>query len=136
MSVILSHRWSVNAACHSAQPFSSLRSRSASGKLFLFTLLEPFCALLSGFLQANPFQSIISPKLRWSEGRRAPERGSRLKRCGIFLSVLAPMDTRHMVLWPFLHALSFPCFASYDFLVLGNSSRLSKRKSVYFTYVL
>lgn len=57
------------------------KPRSASGKLFLFTLLKPFSALLSGFLQADPFQSIISSKTALERREKGPgEGGERAKK--------------------------------------------------------
>lgn len=131
MSVIQSHRWSVNAACHSAMPFFPSRSCSASGKLS-FTLLHLFgspvllkLAFIST-LQAAPFQSImpLPTSKRWCS-EKGPQEGKHAKRCGIFLSFLAPMVIRHKALCPFLHAFfPMPCWLIASFFWESSCSRL------------
>lgn len=66
----------------------------------------PFCSSTGFFistLQAAPFQSIISstptPALGEGGGWRAV--GGHAKRCGIYLSFLAPVAGFHKALWPF-----------------------------------
>lgn len=72
-----------------------------------FFFLLPFCSSTSFFistLQAAPFQSIISstptPALGEGGGWRAVG-GKHAKRCGIYLSFLAPVAGFHKALWPF-----------------------------------
>ena len=74
-------------------------------------------------LQAVPFQSIISspPTLALGKG------GKPAKRCGIFLSSLAPMAIRHKALCPFLHAFSPSPKAFFSYIPMKrHSSLLSK----------
>lgn len=53
-------------------------------------------------LQAAPFQSIISSTpTPGSWRRRLGGRGGHAKRCGIYLSFLAPVAGFHKALWPF-----------------------------------
>lgn len=102
---LLSRRWSLNAACHSLQ---RLFTRPPLGN-FLSLLPcpppSPFCSSTGFFistLQAAPFQSIISstptPALLEEVGE---EGGQHAKRCGIYLSFLAPVAVFHKALWPF-----------------------------------
>lgn len=119
----------MNAACHSALPFSSLRSPFCLWETFFFffySLPSSFSVLFYlDFYKLTLFSPLFPPNCAGVNGEGPGRGGNGLKRCGIFFIGLG---TRHMVLWPFLHSHSFPCFASYDFLVLRSSSRLSKKQ--------
>lgn len=68
-----------------------------------------------------------------SQGRE--KEGKHAKRCGIFLSFLAPMAIRHKALCPFLHAfspftLSFK--ASFFYLLMKSCSNLPSKLLFFF----
>lgn len=107
-------------------PFLAFRPPSVS----LFFLL-PFCSSTSFFistLQAAPFQSIISstpaPALGEGGGWRAVG-GKHAKRCGIYLSFLAPVAGFHKALWPF-------SFTPSSLIPVPSSCLLSLPSNVFF----
>lgn len=119
LSVILSRRWSLNTSCHSGQPLFT-----RPWLCFWETLIRPppstdsppvffrspslLHQLLSQLYKLSLF-SLLFPQLQlWLWEKEGGEGGKHAKRCGIFLSFLAPMAIRHKALCPFLHAFSPP----------------------------
>lgn len=114
---LLSRRWSLNAGCHSLQP---LFTRPPLGN-FLSPPLPPSHAPPSvslffhspfapppGFLSQLyklPLFSLLFPRLQswlWEKvGAGGWGWGKHAKRCGIYLSFLAPVAGFHKALWPF-----------------------------------
>lgn len=102
----------MQAATHSGP--SSHGRGSASGKLslplalhslspVLFGPLLLLHQLLSQLYKLSLFSLLFSstPTLALREGGKG---GEHAKRCGIYLSLLAPIASLHKALWPFLHA--------------------------------
>lgn len=71
-----------------------------------------------------------------SGSRRRGEGGKHAKRCGIFLSFLAPMAIRHKALCPFLHAFFPPQLSLkasfFNFPMKGHSGLPSKPVLLFF----
>lgn len=111
---LLSRRWSLNAACHSLQrlftrpPLGNFPSLRRCPPPLPCPFFFPFAPLLLlhrlfylnftscpfsvyYFLDSNPG----SWRRRWGGG------GKHAKRCGIYLSFLAPVAAFHKALWPF-----------------------------------
>lgn len=111
-------------AATQASPSSHGRS-SAPGKFSFFPLLSfrspsLLHQLLSQLYKLSLF-SLLFPQLQhWlsEEWMWGGSRGVHAKRCGIFLSFLAPIAIRHKALCPLLHAF----FSSLPSLLLLNAS--------------
>lgn len=102
--------------CHGGGPWilaatqaglSSHGHGSASGKFSFCPLLSFWSPLLHHQLLSKlyklPLFSLLFPPLQSGHSEHG-KWGRHAKRCGIFLSFLAPIANRHKALWPFLHA--------------------------------
>lgn len=88
------------ASLHAAAARQLGSSRSAPSCLFGSPSLHR--QLLSQLYKLPPFSLLFPPLQPWLSEHG--KRGRYAKRCGIFLSSLAPIANPHKALWPFLHA--------------------------------
>lgn len=142
---LLSRRWSLNAGCHSLQrlftppPLGNFLSprlipppHPHPVSLFFHSPFAPPPAFLSQ-LYKLPLFSLLFPRLqprlwekvgvggRWGGGGA----GGHAKRCGIYLSFLAPVAGFHKALWPF-------SFTPSSLIPLPSNCLLSLPSNVFF----
>ena len=105
---------------------------SASGKLSFFFRF-PFAPSTGFYLNFTSCPFSVYYFLNSNSGsRRRGEGGKHAKRCGIFLSFLAPMAIRHKALCPFLHAFFFSLSPSTSSTSSMKSHSKSSQQTCFF----